>query len=405
MKKIVSVLARGAVWSSALNLTKSTLGGGVLTLQYAAKLNGIPMLLILLLIGAILTYVSINMLALACQVTGKSGYDEIAHSLYGRGMAIAVGVAMVSNCFGAAVSYVQAISKATAWIPLHPYWRTLVISTFPLAPLGCIYRINSLRYFSLAGVIGVTLLAFTTVYALLRSGVADTITQDPAVLWRIDPTGNMVKAFSTITFSYVCHYNIPHIYSELQVKEPQTMKKVALASLTLSTSVYLTAAICGYLAFGTDMASDVLSCLQPYVNAGDLFVKTAVIGCVLSICVAHSLHVYPIRQTAEYFALQMNDKFQGSKILVISLGIVVVYLSWVVAIFGPKLQTTIELVGASAASAIAYIFPALFAVKLKLDKGVKASDIAALWLPYLVLFMGTAAGVGGTYYAVLDFFH
>jgi amino acid permease len=315
-------------------------------------------------------------------------------------MAIAVGVAMVSNCFGAAVSYVQAFAKATAWIhSLSLFWRTFIITSFPLAPLGCIYRINSLRYFSLAGVLGVSLLAFTTIYVLLRSGVDDSILSDASPLYQVpsSPT-KIIRAFSTITFSYVCHYNIPHIFSELEISQPSTMRRVALRSLALSTCVYLTAAICGFLAFGTEMPSDVLTSLQPFIEAGDVFVRLAVLGCVLSICVAHALHVYPIRQTAEYAAIQLTSgNFKESKLLAICLGIFVVYLSWIVAIYGPQLKTTIELVGASAASAIAYIFPALFAIKLEQGKGEKR-----LWLPYTVLVIGSAAGIGGTYYAVLD---
>ena len=402
--RLVSVsmakLARGGVWGSALSLTKATLGSGVLALPYTTRTVGMPLMGVLLMVGATLTYGSVGMLAEACELTGKKGYDEIADHLFSGKVAVLVGLAMFGNCFGAAVGYVISIGDAMRWTGIDRWIVQLVVCTAVLLPLACVYRINSLRYFSFMGVIGVALLTLSTVYILLREGVSEDVKQDPQDLLTFTPSLEILNAFSTITFAFVCQYNVPSLYDELNVthRNPTTMRKVAARSIAISSLLFIVAGVCGYLAFGYELAGSILLSFQGYIDRRDIFILVAVLGCVFSICIAHALHVYPIRQTGEYLVRKLvpGDTLKDSRILAASIGAVVVYLSLLVALFFPSFIKIIHLVGAFASSSIAYIFPPLFKIKIH----GRWTNLRALWREYLTLAVGLAAGSLGTFVAV-----
>jgi amino acid permease len=156
------------------------------------------------------------------------------------------------------------------------------------------------------------------------------------------------------------------------------------------------AGLCGYLAFGYGLSGSILISLQRFIDERDVFVIVAVIGCVVSVCIAHALHVYPIRQTGEYIARKLiSEDLKENRLLAAGIGAFVVYLSLLVAIYFPSFIKVIHIVGALASSCIAYIFPPIFKIKIH---GKLISR--ALWLEYITLSVGLVAGSLGTFVAI-----
>ena len=396
-KRPIVFLERGGVWASALNLTKATIGSGVLVLPYHTRQVGIPLMTFLLILGAVMTHMTVLMLGRACEAAPDRGYDDIASQLYGHWFAVFVVIAMFANCFGAAAGYVVSIGDALKWTDYQTWKLSLIISSVVLLPLACIYRINTLRYFSMIGVCGVGVLVTSTIYCLCRGGLDTSIQNEKTGVVQMTQFSGVINAFSSIVFAYVCHYNVPHLYGELKEKSEKTLRSVSICSLAMSFSMYLIAGVCGYLAFGFDVKESILKELQPYIKERDVFVIISVIGCVASICVAHSLHVYPIRVSAEYISSRINPNLKGSYLLTVIVGISVVYLSLAVALLLPSIKTIIDVVGASASSAIAFIFPPLFSIRMaKKDQ----SSIRSLWQEYTILSVGIIMGSVGTFFAI-----
>jgi amino acid permease len=336
------------------------------------------------------------MLAEACEATGMRGYDEIADHLFNGKLAMLVGLAIFGNCFGAAVGYVISIGDAMKWTGIDRWLVELITCTVVLLPLVCVYRINSLRYFSFMGVVGVGLLTFSTVYVLMKEGVSKDIKENHRQIFTTTASMQILNAFSTITFAFVCQYNVPSLYHELNIRTPNTMRKVALRSIAISSSLFIIAGVCGYLAFGYELPGSILISLQSFIDERDIFILIAVIGCVLSICIAHTLHVYPIRQTGQYMVRKfVSESLKENRLLAAGIGGLVVYLSLLVALFFPSFIKVIHLVGAFASSSIAYIFPPMF--KIKLHGKFLAKE---LWLEYLMLSIGLVAGSLGTVVAI-----
>jgi amino acid permease len=405
-------LEEGGVWGTALSLTKATLGTGVLVLGLTARSVGIPLLSVLLVVGAFFTVKSVGMLSRSCELTGKWSYNDLADDLYGSKMAIIVSIAMVFNCYGSAVGYIIAIGDGLQWV-FQPNSKEmklmqLAITTGILLPLACIRKISKLRYFSFFGVLGVSLIVIAAIYIIIKDGVHETIKLDPNAIWSpaILNISSIMNAFSTISFSFVCQYNVPHLYNELKTRNPKMMTSVSIRSVSLSLTLYLIAGICGYLALGLNIHGSILSNIQPYVKKGEIYPIIATIGCVISVCVAHALQTYPIRQTFEYGYKRILQKDKSSIPILFSMGVscLIVYLSYLNAILLPSLKSCIQVVGAIGASAVAYIFPPLFEIKLikKKREEDKTSEETqpSLWLHYLLLTIGAISGTVGTYFAI-----
>jgi amino acid permease len=364
---------------------------------------GIPVSLVLLVVLAVLTHFSIRFLTQACDHTGVYCYDELASSLFGKPFAIILGLAMFINCFGAAIVYIIGIGDA-----LHVVFEwptsisTTVISVFLLSPLGCVYEINKLRYFSFAGVIGVVLLAVATAYALGILGVSESIKVNPRKIWTGGELKSLINAFSSVTFAYANQYNVPHIYEELTDRSVAKMAGVSIRSLLMSITLYVTAAICGFLAFGYSLKGEhanLMNNFEGMVNDKHYLVIVAILGCTLSLCVAHPLHILPMRQTVEFLFSRKNPKWKGSRALAIVTGVILVLSTLICAICYRKLPEVIDLVGALAGSIICYIGPSAFALKIAKDRG--ESILRAKYIGHHLMFIGgILVGVLGTISAI-----
>ena len=397
-------LSSGTTWSSAFNLTKATLGAGVLALSSHTMTTGIPIMVALLVGLAIVTYKSVKFLSEACEHTSVFSYDDMAGRLFGTPYALFLGAAMFINCFGASIVYIIAIGEAMnvvfGW---DANISSTIVSICLLMPLGCVYEINKLRYFSFAGVVGVALLSLATVYALCIKHVETDLINFPDKLWKPTATLGFVNAISSLTFAYANQFNVPHIYEELNDRSISTMSRVTIRSLMMSVVLYMTAAICGFLVFGDKLEGEhsLLTNFKPMVEQGHIFIKIALVGCTVSVSVAHPLHILPMRQSIEYLMTKRDIKWKGSRVLAIITGVILVASTLGVALLYPYLTEIIGLVGASAGSIICYISPAAFALKIASDKKESLFKLKFL-THHLMLIGGILAAIVGTVVALLS---
>ncbi len=85
---------------SISNLCSATLGAGALSLPYAISLTGIVIGVVLLMISAYLTIISVDVIIDACVRTQLFKYEDVAERLVGRRAGRVLEASLLIFCFG-----------------------------------------------------------------------------------------------------------------------------------------------------------------------------------------------------------------------------------------------------------------------------------------------------------------
>ena len=385
--KAEKFLSAGSAGVAILTLAKGTLGAGILALPQKAMYGGIPVFLVLLLIGGYFTARSIEMIGKGCKYTNKYVFEEVTEALLGKSMAIALGISMLLNCYGASIVYVIAIrgaftslltqvqqSTGTDW----PLYATIILGGAILVPLSVVERLNSLRILSLAGVVGVFFTVASVIYGLGYEGVAADLSAAPAsstFSTIMKPTGGFVEIMgvvSTVTFAFCNQFNVPQVYGELNDKQAGTVRKIAFVSTVLPSVLYIITAITGYLCAGLATQDNIFLNFEPLIQAGKVMVYFGILAVVLSVAMCHLLNNFPMRLSVVFFA---PEHWADSKWVRYGVPLFTALSTIAIAILYQNLSVVLGLVGALTGSVICYIVPALFSIR------VEELELAASQLP------------------------
>ena len=385
--KAEKFLSAGSAGVAILTLAKGTLGAGILALPQKAMYGGIPVFLVLLLIGGYFTARSIEMIGKGCKYTNKYVFEEVTEALLGKSMAIALGISMLLNCYGASIVYVIAIrgaftslltqvqqSTGTDW----PVYATIILGGAILVPLSVVERLNSLRILSLAGVVGVFFTVASVIYGLGYEGVAADLSAAPAsstFSTIMTPTGGFVEIMgvvSTVTFAFCNQFNVPQVYGELNDKQAGTVRKIAFVSTVLPSVLYIITAITGYLCAGLATQDNIFLNFEPLIQAGKVMVYFGILAVVLSVAMCHLLNNFPMRLSVVFFA---PEHWADSKWVRYGVPLFTALSTIAIAILYQNLSVVLGLVGALTGSVICYIVPALFSIR------VEELELAASQLP------------------------
>ena len=239
-----TLLEPGSSPGAIANLCSATLGAGVLSLPYAICKCGIVPGLLLLLLAATSTTISIDMIIETCAALRLSSYEDITQKLLGHRALIVVESSIFVFCFGCAVAYVVAVgdilqqgiigvfadqlpSFITREFAMILFWAVIML------PLSLLERIDSLRFASLFGIGSIAFLVLACVIHSVKDmmeidcngrdeaaeGHTDefaTSNADQDVRW-LTPSSfwDVVLACPIIMFAFSCQVNVCAIYEEL----------------------------------------------------------------------------------------------------------------------------------------------------------------------------------------------
>ncbi|GJN38885.1 hypothetical protein PR202_gb27964 [Eleusine coracana subsp. coracana] len=386
----------GASFSGAVfNLSTTIVGAGIMALPASIKMLGIIPGILMIIIVALLTEASIDMLV-RCSHQGKiTSYGWLMGEAYGQWGRIALQTSVVINNIGVLIVYMiiigDVLSGTTSagvhhrgilegWFGAH-LWNSRVIvllatALLVFAPLVSLKRLDALKYTSALSV------ALAVVFVVITAGIAiiklfnGTVAM-PKLFPELDGLSSIWKLFTAVPVlvtAYICHYNVHSIDNELE--DRTQIKPIVRTSLFLCSSVYIATSFFAYLLFGEGTLDDVLANFDanlgiPFSSIFDDIVRVSY--------AAHVMLVFPI----VFFALRLNLDgllFPTSRhisrdnkrfaIITISL-LTAIYLA---AIFIPSIWDAFQFTGATAAVLIGFIFPAMiilrdpYAVATKRDK-------------------------------------
>lgn len=290
---------------SISNLCSATLGAGALSLPYAMSLTGIVFGVLLLLLSAYLTILSINIIIEACVVTQQFKFEDISKRLAGPSMALALEASLLVFCFGTAVAYIVAVgdildqglrSITFLWEPgskfvsMYSKERVMILFwTVMLLPLSLQTKLKRLEKFSSLGVLSIIFLVISAViHSVIHGDVIGCGANDSpspvevkSLLWPKSFV-SMLQAFPIIIFAFSCQVNVCQIYEELKPATSRTrdtsvvsnvtflklkqqkMEHITRNGIILCSSLYLLIGVFGFLDFTETTTDDILInyCIQ-----------------------------------------------------------------------------------------------------------------------------------------------
>lgn len=400
------------------NLATSVIGAGIMALPATMKVLGLGLGFISIILMGILTEISIEMLVRFSALCKSTSYGEVVESALGRPMRIVSEICIVVNNAGVLVVYLiiigDVMSGSAEHIGVldqlfgHGVWDhrkmvILVVLVLFLAPLCALEKIDSLSLSSAASVaLAIVFVVVSCAVALIKlgEGAIDKRRMGPdfgskaAIL-------DLLVVIPIMTNAYVCHFNVQPIYNELDGKSPQKMNLVSRITTVLCVVVYAATAISGYLLFGDDTESDVLTNFDKNLGAQFSMVLNYIvrIGYVLHLVLVFPVIHFSLRQTVDALVFTksvLDDRKKALPLSAVLLG--VIYLGSTVV---PNIWTAFKFTGATTGLSLGFIFPALIALRLD-NQGTSLSrgERILSWFMFVLAIIVSIIGVTGNIYSL-----
>merc|ERR1719291_116861 len=411
----------GGTLPSAICLSKAAIGAGVLSMAAHSAKVGLLYQLVGLAVGAVLTLVSIKMIARASIDTGCWSYEDICEELFHPAMSLLTGFVNVCNCLGSGAGYLivcgqvfQVISGAGE---SARRLFVVLVGVFICGPLALARHVSFMRHLAAASVAALVLLVVAVLVFYGEHGADESVTTQ--TLW-FGPGGATVftymNSINNIVFAYNNQFNVPQLTGELTPQPTvQKMTTVSLLTVAVCFGLFAVVSLFGTLAFGVgehQLDSLVLD-LTP--DREQPLVLVALVAVMFSVLTCFQFHVYPIRQFAAYATRKVRGREAGDEAsdtklcgrsvtrwLDIASALSSVALIIVIAVVISSLKTILDFVGAFASAYISYVVPPLWVLQL-LRRQKSFSWWRAESLACLSLFaLGAFFFAFGTYSAVRD---
>jgi len=393
-----NLLPHGSIAASGFNLASATLGAGTLAIPQAMAYSGSLTGALLLSLCCASTVYSIRLLVIVLEKTGYTTYEEMSHKLLHPYFEKVTAFLIVAFCWGITIVYVVAMGDILD--PLRQIdgfpeafqgvWgrRAIMVIFWALfmLPLSLAKEINSLRYASLVGMAATAFL----VAAIVTHTSNDAPPLHNVSIARFDT--NMLMSLSTFIFAYCCQTNCFEIYAEMVNRSVKKMTITAAVSMSACTSIYIVAGIAGSADFGSDTDGNIL---KNYKNPTETpYIAVAFIAMSITLTMAFPICIFPTRDAVLQILGYKDAYSTPDHVRLFTAGVLAVS-SVLVGLFVPGIQILFGILGGVCGSSLAFIWPALFAIRSGgwTRENVGTVDFVLTWV---LLVAGIAAGLLGT---------
>ncbi|KAK9163600.1 hypothetical protein Syun_004502 [Stephania yunnanensis] len=413
----------GGFFGAVFNLSTTVVGAGIMALPAAAKELGLIPGVIMIVLIAVLTESSIEMVLRFGKASKASSYSGVVGDTFGGAGRTILQACIVVNNVGMLVVYMIIIGDVLSgswadgghhtgviegWFGQR-WWTTrfallLFTTLFVLAPLLSFRRLDSLRYTSALSVfLALLFVVIMAGIAILKMAQGDV--GIPRLLPNIEGQASFWKLFTTfpvLVTAYICHYSIHPIENEL--KDPAQMKSIVRASMGLCALVYVATSFFGFVLFGEKTLDDVLANFDADLKIPYGRVVEDVVRMSYGV---HLMLVFPI----VFFSLRLNldgllfpyntlpFAYDGKRFFSVTVGLMgFIFLG---ANFIPSIWDAFQFTGATAAVSIGFIFPA--AIALRDPHGIASkNDTRVSWLMILMAVSSSTAAISSDLYSIFE---
>ncbi|XP_065868214.1 amino acid transporter AVT6E [Euphorbia lathyris] len=405
------------VYGAVFNLTTTIIGAGIMALPATMKVLGLILGIVLIILMGILSEISVELLIRFSVLCKASSYGEVVQLALGKTAKILSEICIIVNNAGVMVVYLIIMGDVMSgslhhmgvfdqWLG-HGVWDhrrllILIVLVIFLAPLCFLNKIDSLTMTSAASValaVVFVVVCFIVAFIKIVEGTieAPRLTPDfgskTAIL-------DLLVVIPIMTNAYVCHFNVQPIYNELEARSPQKMNQVGRITTALCIAVYSSTAISGYLLFGKDTESDVLTNFDadlgvPYSSALDYIVR---VGYIFHLVLVFPVIHFSLRQTVDSMVFEGAPPLSESRKRSLVLTTVLLGLIYLGSTMIPNIWTAFKFTGATTAVSLGFIFPPLVALRLSnrgegLTFKEKCLSLFMLTMAVAVSFIGVVGNI------------
>ncbi|KAF3826313.1 hypothetical protein GH733_006427 [Mirounga leonina] len=401
---------------SSFNLSNAIMGSGILGLSYAMANTGIILFIIMLLAVAILSLYSVHLLLKTAKEGGSLIYEKLGEKAFGWPGKIGAFVSITMQNIGAMSSYLFIIKYELpevirAFMGLEENTGYVIYKKFQIpCPLPVLdHNVGNLTFNNTLPVHMVMLPNNSE-----SSGVnfmMDYTHQNPAGLDENQAKGSLhgsgveyeahsddkcqpkyfvfnsrtAYAIPILAFAFVCHPEVLPIYSELKDRSRRKMQTVSNISITGMLVMYLLAALFGYLTFYGEVEDELLHAYSKVYTFDTplLMVRLAVL---VAVTLTVPIVLFPIR-TSVTTLLFPRRPFSWIRHFLIAA--ILLALNNVLVILVPTIKYIFGFIGASSATMLIFILPAVFYLKLVKKEPLRSPQKvgALIFLVVGIIFM------------------
>lgn len=410
----------GGISGAVFNLVTSIIGAGIMALPATMKVLGVIPGLILIFLMGVLSEVSVELLVRFSVLAKAESYGDVVQNALGAPARIISEICIIINNAGVLVVYLIIMGDVMSgsfhhegvfdqWLG-HGFWDhrkllILFIVVVFLAPLCFLEKIDSLSLTSAASVaLAVVFVVVCVVIALIKlvEGRIETPRMTPdfgskkAIL-------DLLVVIPIMTNAYVCHFNVQPIYNELEDRSPQKMNQVGRITTVLCIVIYASTAVSGYLLFGNDTESDILTNFDK-----DLGIRfSSILNYIVRVgYIFHLILVFPVihfslRQTVDALVFKDSGPLLENRKRSLALTVVLLALIYLGSTMIPSIWVAFKFTGATTAVSLGFIFPSLIALKFK-QRGevLNNKENILAWLMLILAITVGVVGVIGNIYSI-----
>ncbi|KAL1198579.1 Amino acid transporter AVT6E [Cardamine amara subsp. amara] len=408
------------VYGAVFNLTTSIIGAGIMALPATMKVLGLFLGFVLIILMAILSEISVELLVRFSVLYKSKSYGEVVQFALGKTARVLSEICIIVNNGGVLVVYLiimgdvmsgslHHIGVLDQWLG-NGFWDhrkvlILIVMIIFLAPLCALNKIDSLSVTSAASV------ALAVVFVVVCFAVA-TIkliegTIDPP---RLTPDFGSTQAILDLLVvipimsnAYVCHFNVQPIYNELEGRSPHKMNRVGRITTAICVVVYASTAVSGYLLFGKDTEADILTNFDQdlgirFSSAVNYIVR---IGYILHLVLVFPVIHFSLRETVNTLLFEGSPPLSESKKRSLALTVILLALIYIGSTMIPNIWTAFKFTGATSAVSLGFTFPALIALRLgKQSNSLSLVERSVSWLMLILAVVVSIVGTMGNIYSI-----
>ncbi|KAF9887882.1 hypothetical protein FE257_009542 [Aspergillus nanangensis] len=386
-----SARPRSGMRMAFMNMANSIIGAGIIGQPYALRQAGMVMGIILLVLLTGVVDWTIRLIVVNSKLSGADSFQATMQQCFGKKGLIAISLAQWAFAFGGMIAFCIIVGDTIPHVlsSLFPSLREMSFlwlltdrrAIIVLLVLAISYPLSLYRDIAkLAKASTLALLSMLViVIAVLTQGFRVPSESRGEVKSLLIVNSGFFQAVGVISFAFVCHHNSLLIYGSLKKPTLDRFAKVTHYSTAISLLLCLTMAISGCLFFGSKTQGNVLNNFP----SDNILVNIARLCFGLNMLTTLPLEAFVCRSvmTTYYFP---DEPFNLGRHLIFTSALVV--SSMIVSLITCDLGAVFELIGATSAAALAYIFPPLCYIKLS-NNSQKAKIPAYLCIGFGVIVM------------------
>ncbi|EER17545.1 Vesicular inhibitory amino acid transporter, putative [Perkinsus marinus ATCC 50983] len=382
--------------SAVANLVLTGIGVGMLSLPGAIAQAGYAFGFALLIFSGIVGMLYTQLLR-ACMKPGTRNYEDIGMDAFGRWgvAAVAFGVngALLGTCCVLMLLLGQNSFKLYNGIA-QEFW--VLIWAGILLPISWLRTMKHVGYISgTVGVASVIILTLSIIYAGFARVAEDSGHHD--VVYEPYPSGVMGLgiSFASMTFAFAVTCTSTTVLHDM--KDASAHRCVVYWGVSLVGAVYFIVSVSGYIGWGSSLTK-FGNFIDAVAGSTRTYGPTAYL-CICSIiviCVTHyAVLLNPVSRIVEVALRTEEHQIVKSCVLRSSL----VAFTVLIAIFVPKFQGLVGLLGSVCFSLIHNFFPSIFYIRLVLLRQPKERSrqvimkITGLGVLLVISFIGSVCGI------------